>query len=82
MKVIISGTAYEGMPVEIVNEMWENCFHKENFKDSEDYMKWMIENVEKFTGVKFSIEGSSLEDRTQSFLNRLETLGLLAKIKE
>ena len=74
------GRVLEGTPVQIVGEMQYLAFGQEG-KSLGEYVDWTVAQLERFTGVKLAVEGTSDEEKAASLVRAMLDAGLAVEVK-
>lgn len=56
MRIRIEEDVYEGTPMEIMGQLWDGSFDKEQFPSLEGYIRYMCNNFTRLTDVPYKYE--------------------------
>lgn len=77
MKIRIETEVYEGSPADIVEQLWEDSFDKEQFPDLGGYIDYMAESFERMTDMPCSVPDGTPDERAHAVLMRLQDIDAL-----
>jgi len=77
MKIRIETEVYEGSPADIVEQLWEDSFDKEQFPDLGRYIDYMAESFERMTDMPCIVPDGNIDDRAHAVLMRLQDIDAL-----
>lgn len=80
MKIRIETEVYDGSPAEIMEQLWEDSFDKDQFPDLGGYIDYMAESFERMTELPCKLPEGTLEERAHFVLMRLQEIDALEVI--
>lgn len=80
MKIRIETEIYEGTPAEIMEQLCEDSFDKNQFPDLGRYIDYMAESFERMTDMSCPIPESTLDERAYAVLMRIHDIDALEVI--
>ncbi len=77
MRIAMDEKTFEGSPSGIIGELRQECFHKDEFPDTESFLRFMQFNFTNVTGLPCELPEGTLGERARAMLERLEEIGAL-----
>lgn len=81
MRVMMNDRVYSGSPEAVVDEMWNECFHRDTLNHIEEYIAYVAGNVFKFAGFGIDINARTIEEKSRRLLDGLVAAGIASKIE-
>lgn len=81
MRVMMNDRVYSGSPEAVVDEMWNECFHRDTLPHVEEYIAYVAGNVFKFAGFGININARTIEEKSRRLLDGLVAAGLARKVE-
>jgi len=82
MKIRIETEIYEGSPAEIIEQLWEGSFDREQFPDLEGYIKYMAESFERFTDMPCAVPDGDIHARAHALILNLAEIDALEVLED
>lgn len=82
MKILIEEDVYEGTPEEIMEQLWDGSFDKEQFPDLDRYITYMSGNFERLTDIPCDMKGRTTDERARTLLLKLAEIDALEVIDD
>ena len=81
MRVMMDDRVYSGSPEAVVDEMWNECFHRDTLPHIEEYIAYVVGNVFKFAGFGIDINAQTIEEKSRRLLEGLVAAGIACKVE-
>lgn len=81
MKIRIEEDVYDGTPSEIVEQLWDGSFDKEQFPDLDRYITYMCGAFERMTDIPCKITNGTTDERAHALLFKLANIDALEVIE-
>jgi hypothetical protein len=77
LRIVMDEKAYEGSPSGIIGELRQEHFHKDEFLDTESFLRYMQFNFKCVTGMPCELPEGTVDERARAMLERLAEIGAL-----
>ena len=81
MKIRIEEEIYEGTPSQIMENLWDGSFDKEQFPDIDRYIKYMADTFERMTDQPCKLPCGTRDEQARALLLRLAEIDALEVIE-
>ena len=75
IRIVSDGRVFDGSPAQIVRQMQQIAFGKEQFTLGE-YIDWLVEQTARFEGITLDVAGETAADKANSLVAELIRHGL------
>jgi hypothetical protein len=82
MRVMMNDRIYSGSPEAVVDEMWNECFHRDTLPHIEEYIAYVAGNVFKFAGFGININARTIEEKSRRLLEGLMEVGIARDMEQ
>jgi hypothetical protein len=78
----IDGLIAKGEPIDIIRYMWQSCFYDGDFKNEDDYIKYILINLYRVNGISVKLSSSTTEGRAKELIDTLIKHNVIKKVNE
>lgn len=82
MKIRIEEEVYEGSPADILDDLRQESFRKEDFPNTESFLRYMRNNFVRLTDMPCGLPKGSTEARARAMLERLADIDALEILED
>ena len=82
MRIMIDLKEYTGTPAEIVGELWDENFHRDQLATIDEYIDHAAKNVFKFTGKGIEVGTGTTEEKCRRLLDGMVSIGVAARVED
>ncbi len=77
MRIRIDDDTYEGSPADIIDDLRERSFHKDDFPNTESFLRHMRNNFTRLTDMPCELPEGNADVRAKAMLERLAEVDAL-----
>lgn len=83
MKICIEGATYEGSPAEILAQMRDAAFSRDDYTSLREYLVYTARRIEDLTDIRIPIEQCDTDDgAAREIISALESIGALDVLED
>jgi len=82
MKILIDEEVYDGTPSDIMEQLWDGSFDRNQFPDLDRYITYMSGTFERLTDIPCDIKGRTTNERAHYLLLKLAEIDALEVIDD
>jgi len=82
MKIRIEEELLEGSPSEIIEQILDDSFEKEEYSDTEEFLAVSAERYSRFTDISFEFTGNTVNEKAKSLIYALQEIDALEVIED
>lgn len=82
MRIRIEEDVYEGSPADIIDDLREKNFHRDEFPDIESFLRYMRDSFVRLTDMSCTLPEGSTEVRARAMIERMAEVDALEILED